>query len=74
MTGCTVLALPRQGFEELADQSGALRAHVDQFRASPQLPQNKHGEAEIELASGHDGESTCPARSSTTTPRRASTS
>ncbi len=60
VTGCTVLALPRQGFEELADQSGALRAHVDQFRASPQLPQNKHGEAEIDLASGHDGEIDLP--------------
>jgi hypothetical protein len=61
VTACTVLALPQQVFQELLNQSEALRAHVEQFRARPVLPQNKHGEADIALASGHVGEPELPA-------------
>jgi hypothetical protein len=60
VTACTVLALPHQVFQELLNQSEALRAHVEQFRARPALPQNKHGEADIALASGHVGEPELP--------------
>jgi hypothetical protein len=60
VTACTVLALPQQVFQELINQSAALRAHVEQFRARPVLPQNKHGEADIALASGHAGEPELP--------------
>ncbi|MDQ3761626.1 MAG: cyclic nucleotide-binding domain-containing protein [Actinomycetota bacterium] len=53
VTPCTVLVLPQQAFEEMCDQSEALRAHVDRFRAQLDLPRNDDGEAAIELTSGH---------------------
>jgi len=55
VTACTVLALPQQVFEEILGQSEALQAHVEQFWAQAQRPQNSHGEANIELTSGHEG-------------------
>ncbi|MDP8931533.1 MAG: cyclic nucleotide-binding domain-containing protein, partial [Actinomycetota bacterium] len=60
VTACTVLALPQQVLEELVGQSEALRAHVERFRASLRKPQNKYGEAAIEMASGHEGEPDLP--------------
>jgi Phage capsid-like protein/Cyclic nucleotide-binding domain len=56
VTACTVLVLPQQVFEEMVGQSEALRAHVERFRANADQPQNKHGEAAIELTFGHAGE------------------
>jgi ribosome-associated translation inhibitor RaiA len=56
VTACTVLALPQQVFEEILGKSEALQAHVEQFWAQAQRPQNSHGEANIELTSGHEGE------------------
>ena len=61
VTACTVLVLPRQAFQEMVDQSEALRLHLQQLRARPVRPQTKHGEAAIELASGHHGEADLPA-------------
>jgi CRP-like cAMP-binding protein len=55
-TACTVLALPRQVFEELMSRSAALQAHIEQFQAQRARPQNKRGEAAITLNSGHTGE------------------
>jgi CRP-like cAMP-binding protein len=55
-TPCTVLAMPQQAFDEMVDQSEELRAHVELFRAQADRPQNKKGEADIELTSGHEGE------------------
>ncbi len=55
-TACTVLTLPQQVFEETLEQSATLRDHLARFRATTQNPQNKHGEAAIELTSGHAGE------------------
>ncbi|MGQ0715822.1 MAG: family 2B encapsulin nanocompartment shell protein [Pseudonocardiales bacterium] len=55
-TGCTVLALSQQVFEEVAGQSEALRAHLERFRVQTKRPQNRRGEANIELTSGHEGE------------------
>jgi hypothetical protein len=60
VTPCTVLALPRGEFEEVAGQSEALGAHLERYRARPELPQNKRGEADITLASGHVGEAALP--------------
>jgi CRP-like cAMP-binding protein len=60
LTACTVLALPRQAFEELLSQSEPLRAQLERFRATLQRPQNQRGEASIELASGHEGEPDLP--------------
>jgi hypothetical protein len=56
ITPCTVLAMPQQEFDEMVDQSEELRAHVERFRAQADQPQNKKGEADIELTSGHEGE------------------
>src|SRR5207248_5521794 len=47
-------------FEQAVASAAAVQAQVAQYQASPGLPQNKHGEAEIELASGHDGEPDLP--------------
>ncbi|MGH3962237.1 MAG: family 2B encapsulin nanocompartment shell protein [Pseudonocardiaceae bacterium] len=56
VTACTVLALPQQAFEEAVGQSETLRIHLERFRADARKPQNKHGEAAIEVTSGHAGE------------------
>jgi CRP-like cAMP-binding protein len=56
VTPCTVLTLPQRSFEEVAAQSEPLQAHLERFLAHTQRPQNKRGEAEIELTSGHEGE------------------
>jgi len=61
VTACTVLAMPQQALEELVAQSDVLRAHVEDFRFRAQQPQNKYGEATIDLAAGHDGEPDLPA-------------
>ena len=54
VTPCTVLAIPRQAFEEILGRSEALRAHVERFRALAEKPTNKKGEADVELTSGHE--------------------
>ncbi len=59
-TTCVVLALSRDSFQELLDATEPLRAHVEQARSAPRHAQNKHGEAEIALASGHGGEPVLP--------------
>ena len=60
ITGCTVLMMPQQVFEELIEQSEAFRNHVERFKARLNQLQNEHGEASIELASGHEGEPELP--------------
>ncbi|MCF6524389.1 family 2B encapsulin nanocompartment shell protein [Streptomyces sp. JJ36] len=60
LTRCTVLALPRAAFQEVAGRSAALRAHLDAHLSRPVPPQNKRGEADIALASGHVGEALLP--------------
>jgi CRP-like cAMP-binding protein len=59
-TRCTVLSLPEQAFRQLVNQSEALQAQVDQYRASLSQPQNAEGEASIDLSSGHLGETPLP--------------
>ncbi|MGH3937015.1 MAG: cyclic nucleotide-binding domain-containing protein, partial [Pseudonocardiaceae bacterium] len=56
VTACTVLAVSRQTLDELVGQSEGLRDHVEGFRAGSGHAQNKQGEADIELTSGHEGE------------------
>ncbi|MFC5143370.1 family 2B encapsulin nanocompartment shell protein [Streptomyces aureoversilis] len=60
MTACTVLALPRYAYEEVAGRHEELRAHVRRRQAEKARPQNKKGEANITLASGHTGEPALP--------------
>ncbi|HEY0753506.1 MAG TPA: family 2B encapsulin nanocompartment shell protein [Ktedonobacteraceae bacterium] len=59
-THCIVLALPFQTLQALLDQSPELRARIEQAQAMALRPQNKHGEAAIDLAAGHEGEPDLP--------------
>ncbi|MDT0449738.1 family 2B encapsulin nanocompartment shell protein [Streptomyces hesseae] len=60
LTACTVLALPRHAYEEVAGRSESLRSHVRRRRDEGELPRNKRGEADIALAAGHTGEPVLP--------------
>jgi hypothetical protein len=59
-TACTVLALPWEEFHALTGQSPALLAQLQRHRARRAAPQNKHGEAAIDVAVGHRGEPVLP--------------
>ncbi|MFC4531207.1 family 2B encapsulin nanocompartment shell protein [Sphaerisporangium dianthi] len=56
VTPTTTLTLSRHAFQELLDQSPALRDHVEEHERHPRPPHNKHGEAVIDITSGHSGE------------------
>lgn len=60
VTACTVLVLPRQDVERVAERSDSLREHLEQLRAIPEQRTNKYGEREIDLAAGHSGEPDIP--------------
>ncbi|WP_131741404.1 family 2B encapsulin nanocompartment shell protein [Actinomadura roseirufa] len=60
LTPTTVLVLPREAISELTGRSDALRAHLERYRDAPAPAQTRHGEAEISLAAGHDGEPVLP--------------
>lgn len=59
-TKAIVLNLSRQAYEELISQSDALRRHTERYEATREKPQNRAGEAAIDLASGHHGEPDLP--------------
>jgi CRP-like cAMP-binding protein len=59
-TTCSLLVLSRQDFQALLDRSDELAAHVERYGAAKQAPQNRHGEAQIALLSGHAGEHDIP--------------
>ncbi|WP_224243902.1 family 2B encapsulin nanocompartment shell protein [Hyalangium gracile] len=60
LTPCTVMVMPQQAFENLIRQSPALSAHVEGYKRRLKLPQDKAGQAAIELAAGHKGEPELP--------------
>ncbi|MEV0173312.1 family 2B encapsulin nanocompartment shell protein [Streptomyces sp. NPDC050803] len=60
VTGCTVLVLPRQDVEQVAERADSLRQHLEQLRSIPDQRTNKYGEKEIDLAAGHSGEPDIP--------------
>ncbi|MFI6276163.1 family 2B encapsulin nanocompartment shell protein [Streptomyces sp. NPDC050988] len=60
VTACTVLALPRQDLDQIAERSESLREHLRQLRAIPTQRANNYGEKEIDLAAGHTGEQAIP--------------
>ncbi|MBZ3903710.1 MULTISPECIES: family 2B encapsulin nanocompartment shell protein [Streptomyces] len=60
VTACTVLVLPRQAVEQLAERAETLREHLQEQRAIPSQRTNKYGEKEIDLAAGHSGEPDIP--------------
>ncbi|MFD1832324.1 family 2B encapsulin nanocompartment shell protein [Streptomyces desertarenae] len=59
-TAGTLLSLPRREFASLADGAPALREHLEAFASLPRQRQNDRGEADIAVASGHDGEPDLP--------------
>jgi CRP-like cAMP-binding protein len=61
VTPVIALVLPSRSVRELEDRAEGLRAHIDSYLGATGKPQNKHGEAEIEIASGHEGEPDLPA-------------
>ncbi len=59
-TACTLLVLSREQFQNIAGQSEALQAQLSGVREAAAKPQNKRGEADIAIASGHHGEPPLP--------------
>src|SRR6266567_7730983 len=60
VTHCTMLSLQSQTLQELLNQSPQLRAQVELAQETARKPQNRHGEAAIDLVSGHEGEPDLP--------------
>ncbi|WP_458690134.1 family 2B encapsulin nanocompartment shell protein [Nocardia tengchongensis] len=56
VTPTTMLVLPRSTVEQLTANIPALAEHLSAVAQAPALPQNKYGEAEIVISSGHSGE------------------
>ncbi|MBB5157780.1 family 2B encapsulin nanocompartment shell protein [Saccharopolyspora phatthalungensis] len=56
VTPCTVLSLRQQDFRDMNGSSEPLREHIRNTLSGPKRPHNVHGEADIEIASGHAGE------------------
>ncbi|MVU83098.1 cyclic nucleotide-binding domain-containing protein [Nocardia sp. ET3-3] len=56
VTPTTMLVLSRSTLQQLNDQIPALQQHLSSVAEAPALPQNKYGEAEIVISSGHSGE------------------
>lgn len=61
VTSGTVLALPRGEYQQVVERSESLRAYLARRASANGGPaRNRHGEAAIELASGHEGETELP--------------
>ncbi len=60
LTPGTLLRLPQAAFDELLERSETLRIQLAAFQAGEATARNPHGEAAIELASGHTGEPDLP--------------
>lgn len=60
VTACTVLTLPRAAFDDVLSRAGTLQTHLRAYQARRTAASNDHGEADICLASGHDGEPQLP--------------
>lgn len=60
VTTCTVLTLARSAFDDILTRAESLQAHLEAYQARGSAASNDHGEAEISLASGHDGEPHLP--------------
>ncbi len=60
VTHTTALVLSRADFQRVRDEYPALQEQLSRIAEAKSRPQNKHGEAEIEIASGHSGEPILP--------------
>lgn len=56
VTACTLLALPRAAFAALLAESTELQHHLELVRSQRAKPQDKDGQAAIEITAGHRGE------------------
>ncbi|MFE9581090.1 family 2B encapsulin nanocompartment shell protein [Nocardia sp. NPDC006044] len=56
VTKTTTLVMQRQALEEVLDNAPALREQLSRVTAAAAQPQNKQGEAAIQIHSGHEGE------------------
>lgn len=59
-TACTVVTLSRQAFADVLSESPELQAHLRSVHERLAQPQDKDGQAAIELAAGHRGEVALP--------------
>ncbi|MFE4540846.1 family 2B encapsulin nanocompartment shell protein [Streptomyces scopuliridis] len=59
-TAGTLLTLSRADFAAVLSAAPGLRAHVEEFGSLSSRRQNRHGEAEIAMSSGHTGEHGLP--------------
>ncbi|WP_326688981.1 family 2B encapsulin nanocompartment shell protein [Streptomyces sp. NBC_01795] len=59
-TSGTLLTLSRDDFAAVLSAAPSLQAHIRQYRSLPRQPQNRKGEAEIAMSSGHTGEVELP--------------
>jgi CRP-like cAMP-binding protein len=55
-TTCTLLMASRQQLQALVDESTSLQTQVQRFRQAQGQPQNRRGEADVAITSGHTGE------------------
>ena len=60
VTPVIALTLSQEAFESVVATSPALAAHIASYAAGQAHSQNRHGEASIEMASGHQGEPELP--------------
>jgi CRP-like cAMP-binding protein len=60
VTPCTVLILKQSDFETVVEQSPSLQKHLADFKSLAKKKQDKSGQADIELAAGHQGEPVLP--------------
>ncbi|MEU4744541.1 family 2B encapsulin nanocompartment shell protein [Actinosynnema sp. NPDC023658] len=60
VTPVIALVLPWEVFEQLNGEAGGLRAHIQRRYANNGGRSNAYGEAEIDIASGHEGEPDLP--------------
>lgn len=60
VTPCTVLTLDQRVFEAIVAQYASLRAQVEAFKRQASKPQDRAGEAAIEISAGHTGEPDLP--------------
>ncbi len=59
-TACITLVINRRVFAETVAESSALREHLARLESKAAVPQDKDGQAAIELVAGHRGETELP--------------
>jgi CRP-like cAMP-binding protein len=60
VTPCTLMVLEEQVLKDFMAKSPQMLAHVERYKADLKKPQDKLGQAAIELSAGHSGEPTLP--------------